>query len=169
MPCGFCEDNAQAQIQDPPHIAKAINALDHSFGLCGAPAIPASPNILGKCRTKNHNKNIVPIRVASHCPIHFVAMLTPAAMKAQPKGNWRRGGDLSRNLPVEERYPQPWNSALDWLIKSGRFIFVIALVVQQLEGTAMHRPVAMRTSPVRYPSHWYAGTHGMTDTTSWPE
>jgi hypothetical protein len=71
MACGLCEDNARAQIQDPPHIAKAINALDHSFGLCGAPAIPASPNTLGKCRTKNHSNNIVPIRVAPHCTHPF--------------------------------------------------------------------------------------------------
>jgi hypothetical protein len=39
---------------------------------------------------------------------------------------------LAGTLPVEERYPQPWNSALDWLIKSGRFIFAIALVVFDL-------------------------------------
>jgi hypothetical protein len=36
---------------------------------------------------------------------------------------------LAGTLPVEERYSQPWTSALDWLIKSGRFIFAIALVV----------------------------------------
>jgi hypothetical protein len=62
-------------------------------------------------------------------------------------GNGRRGGDLSRNLPVEERYPQPWNSALDWLIKSGRFIFAIALVVLGLDHFLFFRFVASLVPP----------------------
>lgn len=137
MPCGLCEDNARAQIQDPPHIAQAINALDHSFGLCGAPAIPASPNTLAMCRTKNHSKNIVPIRVAPHCPIHFVAMLTPAAMKAQPKKNAQnkcqgiqgheRGDEAEREKMIKAKnnqcdcedkttgLDQPIQSAIPWL------------------------------------------------------
>jgi hypothetical protein len=49
---------------------------------------------------------------------------------------------LAGTLLVEERYPQPWNSALDWLIKSGRFIFAIALVVFGLDHFLSLRFVA---------------------------
>jgi hypothetical protein len=54
---------------------------------------------------------------------------------------------LAGTLPVEERYPQPWNSALDWLIKSGRFIFAIALVVFGLDHFLFLRFVASLVPP----------------------
>jgi hypothetical protein len=54
---------------------------------------------------------------------------------------------LAGTLPVEERYPQPWNSALDWLNKSGRFIFAIALVVFDLDHFLFLRFVASLVPP----------------------
>jgi hypothetical protein len=54
---------------------------------------------------------------------------------------------LAGTLPVEERYPQPWNSALDWLIKAGRFIFAIALVVFGLDHFLFLRFVASLVPP----------------------
>jgi hypothetical protein len=54
---------------------------------------------------------------------------------------------LAGTLPVEERYSQPWTSALDWLIKSGRFIFAIALVVFGLDHFLFLRFVASLVPP----------------------
>jgi hypothetical protein len=71
-------------------------------------------------------------------------------------GNWRRGRDLSRNFASRGRYPQPWNSALDWLIKSGRFIFAIALVVLGLDHFLFFRLVASLV-PLWIPWHLFWG------------
>ena len=67
-------------IQHPPHIAKAMNALDHSFG-SWVKALFAN---LGAWRRRNHRPNMTPSSVAAQRAIHAVAMLTPAAMNAIP-------------------------------------------------------------------------------------
>ena len=69
---------------EPPAIASAMNALDHSLGFFGAPGPEAgeTPNALGRCSSTNQSRNITPSIVPAHDPIHLVAMLSAAAMNA---------------------------------------------------------------------------------------
>jgi hypothetical protein len=54
---------------------------------------------------------------------------------------------LAGTLPAEGSHVQPWNSALDWLIKSGRFIFAIALVIFGIDHFLFLRFVAGLVPP----------------------
>jgi hypothetical protein len=54
---------------------------------------------------------------------------------------------LAGALPAEGNNPQPWRSSLDWLIKSGRFIFAIAWVVFGLDHFLFLRLVASPVPP----------------------
>jgi hypothetical protein len=54
---------------------------------------------------------------------------------------------LAGALPAEGNNPQPWRSSLDWLMKSGRFIFAIALVVFGLDHLLFLRFVASLVPP----------------------
>jgi hypothetical protein len=67
-------------IQQAPHIPRAINALDHSFGLWERAALKTR----GAWRIRNHSKNMVPSRVAVHRSSSFIATLSPVAIKAAP-------------------------------------------------------------------------------------
>jgi len=69
---------SEAIIQQAPHIAKAMNALDHSSGLWKRDALINRR----MWRNRNQIRNIAPSKVAAQRSIHLTAMLSPAAIKA---------------------------------------------------------------------------------------
>src|SRR5437660_921431 len=60
--------NIRAQIHEPPHIPRAMNALDHSFGSWERGAV----RILGACRITNQSPNMDPRDPAPQRPFQPV-------------------------------------------------------------------------------------------------